>query len=422
MKLFRRLQLNNGVRVILVPEKDSLTVTVAVLVEAGSKYETKNISGISHFLEHMCFKGTKKRPKAIDIASELDGLGAKYNAFTSQEYTSYYAKVKKEFLSRAFDVVSDLYLNPVFDEAEIEKEKGVIIEEINMYEDMPARRVQELFMELVYGNQPAGWSIAGDKTVIKNLKKEDFTKYRTAHYVPKATVVVISGSFDEKSVLGFVRKTFGHLPNSRKGTKPKVKEMQKEPAEFLKFKDSDQTHLVMGFRAFDVFDERKYVLQVMADILGGGMSSRLFQNIREELGAAYYVNASADLYSDHGFLAMAAGVQHTKIEMVIKRALEEFSRLKSELVPAEELQRAKDHLIGNFFLSLETSDEIGYFYGGQEILGLPLGAPNEFVKKINAVSSEEIRNLAKILIKEKSLNLAMIAPFKGKSFRNILKV
>ncbi|MEK7086720.1 MAG: pitrilysin family protein, partial [Patescibacteria group bacterium] len=393
-----------------------------VLVEAGSKYETKDINGLSHFLEHMCFKGTTKRPKPIDIAGELDGLGAEYNAFTSQEFTSYFAKAKNEAFPKILEIIADLYLNPTFEAAEIEKEKGVIVEEINMYEDLPMRRVQEYLMELVYGDQPAGWGVAGDKEVIKKLKRDDFINYRSKHYLAQSTILVVAGGFNQDKVLEQINSHFSGLQKNIKGLKPKVIETQEKPKELVKFKESDQTHLVMGFRAFDIFDERKYALQVLTDILGGGMSSRLFQKVREELGAAYYVNASADLYSDHGLILMSAGVDHKQVETVIKSSLEEFARFKNEKVGAEELQRAKDHLIGRLFLSIETSDEIGYFYGGQEVMGLALETPQAAAEKINAVKAEEIQAVALSLFKNESLNLAIIGPFKDKKFSDILKV
>jgi len=191
---FKKTILKNGLRVITVPMKDNPTATVLVLVEAGSKYETKKINGLSHFLEHMCFKGTTKRPKAIDISKELDALGSQYNAFTAQEYTGYYAKSDAKHFSRIFDVVSDIYLNSTFPNIEMQKEKGVIIEEINMYEDMPNRHVQDLIMKLLYGNQPAGWNIAGEKKNILKMKRDDFVNYKKAHYLPEATTIVISGS------------------------------------------------------------------------------------------------------------------------------------------------------------------------------------------------------------------------------------
>ncbi|MEK7088848.1 MAG: pitrilysin family protein, partial [Patescibacteria group bacterium] len=221
---FTKKVLNNGLRVITVPMKDNPTVTVLVLVEAGSKYETKRINGLSHFLEHMCFKGTVKRPKAIDISKELDSLGSQYNAFTAQEYTGYYAKSDAKHFKQIFDVVSDIYLNSTFPNTEMQKEKGVIIEEINMYEDMPNRHVQDLIMKLLYGDQPAGWNIAGEKKNILNMKRDDFIKYKKAHYLPKATTIVVAGKVDEKQVMKEVNKVFGKIPHGIKAQKLKVKE------------------------------------------------------------------------------------------------------------------------------------------------------------------------------------------------------
>jgi predicted Zn-dependent peptidase len=373
-------------------------------------------------LEHMCFKGTKKRASVLEIAAELDGMGAQYNAFTGQEYTGYYAKAMNEFAPRALDVVSDLYLNPTFPEVEIEKEKGVIIEEINMYEDLPQQKVGELFMKLVYGDQPAGWSIAGRKEVIRRVGRDDFVKYRGGHYVPQATVVIVAGGFDPKEALSLVTEQFGSFEHAGKEGKEKVVELQSKPVELVRHKESDQTHMVMGFRAFDVFDDRRYALRVLSDVLGGGMSSRLFQTVREKLGAAYYVRASSDLYTDHGLVAMSAGVQHGKLREVIEATLEEFRRLRDELVPDDELQRAKDHLVGNLLLSLETSDALGSFYGGKEILGVPLTTPDEVSARIRQVTAQDVQKVAQDLFVNEHLNLSLIGPFKQDSFLDILKV
>jgi predicted Zn-dependent peptidase len=419
---FYRTILSNGLRVIVVPQEGSVATTVSVTVQAGSKYETKEISGISHFLEHMMFKGTERRPSALDISSELDGLGAQYNAFTSQEATSYYAKVTNEFFPRAFDVISDLYLNPVFRDEEIEKEKGVIIEEINMYEDLPNRKVQELFMELVYGDQPAGWSIAGNKDVIKGLKREDFVKYRNAHYTPKATVVVVSGGVSKDMALEEVSKKFEDVIDGSKDDKLEVVESQSEPRELVFHKPSDQTHMVLGFRAFDMHDDRKYALRLLAGILGGGMSSRLFQKIREELGVAYYVGASDDLYSDHGLLTVSAGVQNEKVRQVVEAVLMECERMKKELVSDDELKRVKDHRIGSMTLSLETSDALGAFYGMQEVMGMDIIGPDEVARRIRAVTAEDIQKVAGEIITSNGLNVALIGPFEGESFIDMLRV
>jgi predicted Zn-dependent peptidase len=215
---------------------------------------------------------------------------------------------------------------------------------------------------------------------------------------------------------------FKELPAGRKGAKPKTKESQKRPKELVSFKDVDQSHLIVGFRAFDVFDKRRYPLQVAADIMGGGMSSRLFQKVREELGAAYYVRTDADLYLDHGLLEMSAGVEHEKIDMVLRAALKEFDRIAKEPVGVQELKRAKEHLIGNLFMALEGSDELASFYAAQEIFGLKLATPQEVARSINAVTADQIRGVMGQIVRNDRLNLAVIGPFKKRSFLDILKV
>ena len=221
---FHKTTLKNGLKIITVPMPDNPAVTVLVMVETGSKYEKKEESGSSHFLEHMMFKGTPKRPKAIDISRELESIGAQYNAFTSQEYTGYYAKVSREHIDTALDVVSDIYLHPLLNEKEIEKEKGVIVEEIRMYQDLPHRHVHDLFMNLVYGDQPAGWNIAGDEQTVKSFNRENFKKYLEEHYVAPATLVVIAGSFDNKNTKKNIKKKIEKaFLNISKGKKAKKK-------------------------------------------------------------------------------------------------------------------------------------------------------------------------------------------------------
>jgi predicted Zn-dependent peptidase len=418
---FKKILLDNGLRVILAPQEHSLATTLLVLVEAGSKYESKEINGISHFLEHMCFKGTEKRPRAIDISSELDAIGAAYNAFTSQEYTGYFAKAESRHWDIIIDLVSDIYINQIFAEEEIDKERGVIIEEINMYEDLPMRRVQDLFVSLLYGDQPAGWDIAGRKEVIQSLNRSDFLDYRKKHYLAQSTVVIVAGKFDEKTVLKDIEKCFVNIRSGEKVDKLPTLEKQSEPRVFVRHKETDQTHLILGARAFHIFDPRKYALEVLSDILGGGMSSRLFQKIREEMGAAYYVRASNDLFSDHGYFETAVGVDHKKIDLVIEVILQEFRNLSKELVSPKELERAKEHLIGGLMLGLETSDALAGFYGGQEIITKELISPEDYAEKIRAVKAEEILSLAQELFQNNKLNLAIIGPFSDtERFKKIL--
>ncbi|MDP3988823.1 MAG: pitrilysin family protein [bacterium] len=405
-----RKKLSNGMRIILAPEKDARASTVLVLVDTGSKYENKKTNGLSHFLEHMCFKGTNTRPKAIDISALLDGLGSSYNAFTGQEYTGYYAKVAPGHIHDAIDIVSDLYLNPTFPKEEIEKEKGVIVEEINMYEDMPSRKVWDLIMETLYGDQPAGWNIAGTPELVRSFTRKDFIKYREQHYVAEATTVVVAGKFDEKKVLEDIKMLFKHIPKSKKVSKKATKEIQNRPMVRIEKKKSDQTHLILGARAFDVHDARIPTLEVMAAVLGGGMSSRLFSRVRDELGLCYYIRAGADIFTDHGFLAISAGVRNDAAHDAVREIVGELKRMKDDEVSDEELVRAKESLKGRMYLGLEKSDEVAVFYGMQEVMHEKLKSPQMLAVKIDLVTARDIQELAKELFVGNKLNLALIGP------------
>lgn len=422
MNRAKKTVLANGLRVITIPKKDDLATTFLVLVEAGSKYEEKSHSGISHFLEHMCFKGTAKRPSALHIAGELDGLGAEYNAFTSQEYTGYFAKVEAHKIDVALDIVSDLYLNPLFSANEIAKEKGVVVEELNMYEDQPMKKINDYFMELLYGDQPAGWDVGGTKAVVRGLTKEGLEAYRAAHYLPQATVVVVAGAFDESEMLKKIEIAFDAMPQGAKADKLAVREAQDAPKIMFIPKKVDQTHIMIGCRAFSGLDDRRFALEVLSDVLGGGMSSRLFQKVREELAAGYYVRASADLFTDHGFLAVNAGVDRERTKEVVEAVLEEMKRLVDDPVGDTELQRAKNHLIGRIILGLEASDELASFYGVQEIGGEPLMSPAELVERIGRVTPADIQVVAREIFVNERLNMAVIGPEgETQSFQEILR-
>ena len=421
MTAYKKIILPNGLRVVLVPKLESLATTVLVLVEAGSKYETKAINGLSHFLEHMCFKGTTKRPRSIDITNELNNIGAEYNAFTGQELTGYFVKALSKDLDIALDVVADIYVNSLFDEQEIEKEKGVVVEEINMNEDRLPRKAQILFSELLYGNQPAGWEIAGTPTVVRSLKREDFLKYRGEHYVAQATTIIVAGAFDEAELLKKIEEKFKNMPAQEKQGKLKVIESQEKPAIKLKFKESDQSHLVLGVRAYDLFDKRRFALELLADILGNGFGSRLFERLREQMGVAYYVGADADLSTDHGALIASAGVDAKRLTEVIKAILEECKRLRDVTVPADELTRIKNRISGNMVLGLETSNALANYFGGQEILEKTIITPEELLQKLQVVTAEEIQAVAKDVFKDSKLNLVVIGPHKDESvFQPIL--
>jgi predicted Zn-dependent peptidase len=402
--------LKNGLRLLTVPMKDTGTVTVLALVEAGSKYESKKESGLSHFLEHMCFKGTSKRPQAIDISRELDSLGAQSNAFTSHEYTGYYAKGAAKHFPKLFDVVSDIYLNSTLPAGELEKEKGVIVEEINMYEDMPQRHVQDLFMELLYGDQPAGWSIAGTKESVRSFVQEDFIQYKKNHYVPKATAIIVAGNIDEKKVKNIAEKIFGSVAEGKKKSKVKVIDVQSKPKILLKEKKTDQIHFVLGVRSFNVHSKKSPATALLASVLAGGMSSRLFQKLREEMGVCYYVRSVNDPYTDHGFFEISAGVDTKRFQEVVTVILAECKKLKDILVTDEELAKVKEYVIGHMKIELESSDSVAYYFGGQEILKRPLKTPEQAEKEIRAVTKAQIQKIAQEIFIPKNLNLAAIGP------------
>lgn len=412
---FKKQKLPSGITLITIPTQDSPATTVLVLVEVGSNYESAKDNGISHFLEHMIFKGTAKRPTALAISHELEGLGANYNAFTGNEYTGYYAKVEARHFDRALDIVSDMYMNPRFNEAEIEKEKGVIIEEIRMYNDLPHRKVQDNLEELLYGDQPAGRNIAGSEETVRSFGREDFVRYRGEHYTPESTIVILSGNFDESSSVAQVESAFAGLginnnKHSRQGKDP-VTESQSKPAFHIESKETDQTHIAIAFRTVPVLDRRTPAIRLLASVLGAGMSSRLFQKLREEMGVCYYVRAEAGSATDHGSLNISAGVDNSRVEEVTEVLLEECERMKAELVPESELRRVKDFLIGSMMLSLETSDALAEFYGFQYVLKKEALTPKELAAQIESVTAEEVRDMAKFVFTKNKLNIALIGKF-----------
>ena len=421
--LFKKTTLKNGLRVLTVPMAGTKTVTVLILVGTGSKYETKEISGISHFLEHMFFKGTKKRPDPAKIVEELDRIGGEYNAFTSKENTGFYAKVNYENLDLALDWISDIFLNSKFDAKEIEKEKGVIVEEINMYFDIPMHYVGYLWEELLYGDQPAGWPVWGTKEVVTGLGREQFINYWKSQYSAKNSLVCLAGNFEEKTALKKIEKYLGGFNGREYKNKQEVFENQKKQEVLIHYKKTDQTHLCLGVRGYDIFHKDRYVLSVLGTILGGFMSSRLFQEVRERQGLAYYIRTAVDSNTDNGYLVTQAGVANEKAEKAVKTILNEYKKIKNKKISADELDKAKEHIKGNMLLNLETSDELASFIAGQEILKKEILTPEEVFRRIDKVSIDDIWRVAQNIFRPEKLNLALIGPFKeNKTFKALLEI
>ncbi len=404
--------LPTGLRVLFIPLKDNPTVTVTVLVGTGSDYEKVEQTGISHFLEHMCFKGTTKRPSASAIARELDSLGAHYNAFTDHEITGYYAKVESKHSLVALDIVSDIYLNSTFPQTEIDKERGVIIEEINMYEDMPNHMVQNIFTRLMYNGQSAGRDVIGTAKSVGKMNHDDFVNYHKKFYTPGNTVIVVSGSFDQTIMLSAVKKQFVCLNKVPVPKTIKTKDAQKQPQVNVVYKQTDQSHMVLGWHGVPIGHSDQQIYTVLASLLGGGMSSRLFTKLREDMGVCYYVNAGNEHATTYGYFAITAGVTNTRIEEVLRVLFEECKKLKTELVTDEELKRVKQYLIGTMKLALESSDSLAMFYGPQEVLKGSTLSPEDRAKKVNAVTKADLIRVAKKLFKIEKTNLAIIGPWK----------
>ncbi len=418
---FNKIQLDNGLKLITLPLEKTKVVTLLVLVGTGSKYETKEKNGLSHFLEHMVFKGTKSRPNPLDIAKELDSTGGAYNAFTSKEYTGFWVKAESSHFDKALDVLADILFNSLYKLEDIEKEKLVIQEEINMYRDDPKEHICDLWEKLLYGDQPAGWPIAGTKKTVASFTREDILKYLENQFTAPNMVIAVAGSFKETKVQKAIARYFSKATKKLPLPKPKVKEIQEKPQVLLEFRKTQQTHLCLGVRTFDLFHKDKYILNVLSVLLGGIMSSRLFYELREKRGLCYYVATSPEYYTDSGYLVTQAGVDTKRCKEAIQVILKEYVRLTKEPVLNEELQRAKEALKGRLALKLETSDALASYFGIQELLKKEIILPDQEYAKIDQVSSKDILRLANEIFVNTKLNLALIGPFKDKEeFENLL--
>ncbi|OGK52754.1 hypothetical protein A2966_03180 [Candidatus Roizmanbacteria bacterium RIFCSPLOWO2_01_FULL_41_22] len=424
---FQRKVLSNGLRVLTIPMPSFKSVTSMILVGAGSRYETKLNNGVSHFLEHMAFKGTKKRPSALEISSLIDGIGGEFNAFTGKETTGYYIKSSVNHLALSLDVMSDMLGNSLFIPSEINKERGVIIEELNLYEDTPARKIHDIYENLLYGDSPMGWDIGGRKEIIKKLSREDFISYMDSLYSADNMVVIIAGGIDSDKTVQIVSKFFADMKSfDIKGYK-KVVEKQSKPAVMVKRKKTEQVHIAIGVRTIPLNHKDKYALSILATILGGGMSSRLFHEVREKRGLAYYVRTSSDHYQDCGTLVSTAGVDPKRVDEAVSVILNEYHKIstpiKSGQISNKELTKAKEFIKGHLVLEIEDSRAVAGFYGLAEILEDKIETPSEYMKKINQVTLDEVTNVARSYLVSQTLNLAVIGNFSdGQRFEKLLSL
>jgi predicted Zn-dependent peptidase len=422
---YQRKVLKNGLRVITIPMPSFESATVMVMVGAGSRYETAKNNGISHFLEHMAFKGTAKRPNAQAIASLIDGIGGEFNAFTSKEVTGYYVKSAVTHVDLCLDILSDMLQNSKLDKDEIEREKGVILEEINLYEDTPSRKIGDIYEQLLYGDTPMGWDIAGRKEVIKAITREDFISYLKSLYSADNITVVVAGGIDSTKIEAQVEKYFGQMKLFDILRYMPLVENQVKPDLYIKQKNTEQVHIAIGFRTVPIDSEEKHPLSVLAAILGGGMSSRLFSEVREKRGLAYYVRTNSEYYQDGGNIVSTAGLDPKRLEEGIEVIIAEYSKFAkgSANVTQEELEKAKEYLKGHLVLELEDSRSVAGFFAQAELLEKRLETSEELIEKINAVTLADVETLAKKYFKQDSLNLAIIGNFTDRQkFEKLLKL
>lgn len=421
---YKKQTFSNGLRLITVPMKGVQSVTVMMMVGVGSRYEEKDINGISHFLEHMAFKGTEKRPTAMAIAATIDGIGAEFNAFTTKDHTGYYIKAASKHLPLILDVLSDMLLHSKFDQTEIEKERGVIIEEINMYEDTPMRKIGDLYENLLYGDTKLGRDIAGQKDVIRKVKRGDFQAYVDRFYGPGNTVVAIAGgteTYDEQSLSVLVEQYLGSWAKKTPVAMERFTSTQQKPSLLVYHKDTQQAHVALGMPSYHLTHPDRFKLAIMTTILGGGMSSRMFIEVREKRGLAYYVRASNEQYQDVGNFVTQAGVDVTRIDDAIKVILEQFYLLKENGVTDEELSRAKEYLKGRLTLELEDSKSIASLFASADLLEDSIKTPEEIIAGVDAVTAEQVKEVARDIFQPNLMNLAVVGPYKEEErFKKLL--
>ena len=407
-------RLASGLPVLTAPIDGTASVTVLVFAGAGSRYETQKDTGIGHFLEHMFFKGGKKYRNTKEVSMAIDGIGGDFNAFTWKEYAGYYVKVAANHAELACDVLGDMLKHATFPQDEIEKERGVIIEEARMYEDTPMYRAGWDFELLLYGDCPLGWDTIGTEEVIRSVTQKDFQQHKDDLYTPDNLVVTFGGNIDPKKAMKLSEQHFGSIAGRKaKAFAPHKKFGDKRV--WLRTKKTEQSHLVLGVPGVASQHPDHFAHKLLSIILGGNMSSRMFLNIREAKGLCYYIATETDGYLDAGSLSTRAGVDQSRLHEAIRLILNEYSVCRSKGIDQEELTRAKEYLKGKITLSLEDSEELAHFYGKQQLLYPKVKSLEEYFAAIDAVSKPQVDALARRLLTPEAMRLVVIGSEENES-------
>lgn len=416
--MYKKYTFKNGLQLILAPQCETKAVTVLVLFRAGSRYESENLAGISHFLEHMAFKGTLRRPTTLALSKELDKVGAEYNAYTASDQTGYWIKINAEHLDLALDMLSDMLLNAKLEAKEISREKGTIIEEINMYEDNPARYSEILLDEIVFQGNSLGRPVIGEKKTVHAITRNKMVDYKKKYYLPKNMVISVAGNIDGVKTKNLIEKYFFVAPTFKSNNKKwdakfiRFKPKQTKPRLNLKYKDTEQVHLSFGFVGPSYHDKDLIPAHLLSIILGGSMSSRLFINVRERQGLCYYIHSSLDVYQDTGNLTVKAGLDKNRIFAALELILNELKKIKSKGISQEELFKGKEYTKGKLILDLEDSSAVAEWYGRQQLLIGKIKTPEQKINEIMKITRQDVNRLAQKIFQTKKINLALIGPFK----------
>jgi predicted Zn-dependent peptidase len=407
---FEKIVLPNGLRVVTAAMPQAKSVACFVMLAAGSRYETRETNGIAHFSEHMFFKGTEKRPTARHIAGEIDSIGGEFNAFTGKEYTGYYVKCAAEHRDVALDVLVDMLRHSKFEPDEIEREKGVIVEEMNMYYDTPRDYLEGVYDELLYGDQPLGWDIIGTKETVRAAMRETFLGYLDRWYRSPRMVAGVAGAVGD-DVVGRLEELLGDVPDGTAGAPDPVSWEQSAPRVKIHTKASDQAHVRLGVHSYPIDHPDRYTLALLATALGGGMSSRLFTEVRERRGLAYYIYGYNQGYTDTGTLFAQGGVDIDRIDDAVRTIVGEFGRIAAEPIEDDELEKARNFAKGRLILSLEDPKGMILFGLRSEVLENQLREPDDVLAGFDAVTVDDIQRVAQDIVSEARLNLAVIGPF-----------
>ncbi len=411
MPVFERRTLANGLRVLTAPLDHAQSVACFVMLAAGSRYERAENRGIAHFAEHMFFKGTERRPTSRDLTTIVDGIGGEINAFTSKEYTGYYIRCAGDDRDTALDVLLDMLRHSKFESEEIDREKGVILEEMNMYVDTPRDHIGTVYETLIFGDNPLGWETLGTKDTVRGATRDTFVDYVDEWYTPDRMIVGVSGKIGD-GLEPMLEEVLGDMsPNGERRPAPAELDGARGPHVSVHQKDADQAHLILGVPSYPLEHPDRYALQLLATVLGGGMSSRLFTEVRERRGLAYYVHGMNHSYTDAGSLHAQAGVDLNRIDDAVRVVVEQFEKMAAESVPSDELAKARSLSKGRFVLRTETPQGLLTFGLNREVLEGSALEPEQYLAALDSVTVEDVQRVAQDLIARKKMYLAVIGPF-----------